>query len=118
MIKAYLKLSLVRVAKSSENPKVRTIGICAGSGSSVLAPVKADVYFTGEMSHHELLAANAAGTSVILVEHSNSERGYLQQVLQPRLQSLLRVDQGLGTQSDVDVQVAVSNLDRDPIDIC
>jgi putative NIF3 family GTP cyclohydrolase 1 type 2 len=29
-------------------------------------PSTADLYFTGEMSHHEVLAAIAKGTSVVL----------------------------------------------------
>jgi putative NIF3 family GTP cyclohydrolase 1 type 2 len=45
----------VRVARlgSFEQP-IKSIGICAGSGASVLrgAP-NADLWFTGEMSHHE-----------------------------------------------------------------
>ena len=36
-----------------------------------------DVLLTGEMSHHEVLAANAEGKHVILSDHSNTERGYL-----------------------------------------
>lgn len=35
-------------------------------GSSVLGGVQADVFFTGEMGHHDVLAALAQGTSVIL----------------------------------------------------
>ena len=35
-------------------------------GSSVLLPATADLYFTGEMSHHDILAALAKNTSVIL----------------------------------------------------
>uniref|UniRef100_UPI00398F1DD7 NIF3-like protein 1 isoform X2 n=1 Tax=Pristiophorus japonicus TaxID=55135 RepID=UPI00398F1DD7 len=31
----------------------------------------------GEMSHHEVLDAVAAGTTVVLCEHSNTERGFL-----------------------------------------
>jgi len=50
--------------------------------------MEVDLFLTGEMSHHEILAANAQGTSVILCEHSNSERGYLKQVLQPKLEVL------------------------------
>ncbi|KAJ3729098.1 NGG1p interacting factor 3 [Lentinula guzmanii] len=56
---------------------VETIAICAGSGGSVFAGKEADVYFTGEMQHHEVLSAIAAGTNVILCGHTNTERGYL-----------------------------------------
>ena len=74
---------------------VSTVAICAGSGGSMLLGVDADVYFTGEMSHHEVLAAVQGGHNVILCEsfdtlarqmyltashiggHTNTERGYL-----------------------------------------
>ena len=46
--------------------------ISSSKGSSVLGNVKADLYLTGEMSHHEVLAAVENGTHVILVEHTNS----------------------------------------------
>jgi putative NIF3 family GTP cyclohydrolase 1 type 2 len=77
------------------------------------------------MSHHELLEgiiyyikikANANGVTVVLVEHSNSERGYLSQVLMPRLQSLLRMDQGLDQANDIEIEVICSCLDKDPIE--
>jgi putative NIF3 family GTP cyclohydrolase 1 type 2 len=47
------------------------------SGATVLEHAKADLYFTGEMTHHQFLAATAQGTSVIVCRHSNTERGYL-----------------------------------------
>ena len=33
------------------------IAICAGTGVSMLFGVDTDVYFTGDMPHHEVLAA-------------------------------------------------------------
>ncbi|KAF8551094.1 NGG1p interacting factor 3 [Imleria badia] len=68
--------------------EVRTVAICAGSGGSVLDGVDADVYFTGEMSHHEVLAAVAAGRYVVLCGHTNTERGYLP-ILASKLSSTL-----------------------------
>lgn len=56
----------VRVAEASKDHVIQTVAICAGSGSSVLNPVKADLFLTGEMGHHDVLAAVAQGTSVIL----------------------------------------------------
>ena len=49
-----------------ERKMVSTVAICAGSGGSMLLGVDADVYFTGEMSHHEVLAAVQSGHNVIL----------------------------------------------------
>jgi putative NIF3 family GTP cyclohydrolase 1 type 2 len=34
---------------------VGSVAVCAGSGASVLAGVAADLFVTGEMSHHEVL---------------------------------------------------------------
>ena len=45
-------------------------------------------------------------------EHSNTERGYLTKVLKPHLEKLLREDG-----SDEAVEVVVSSIDRDPLDI-
>ena len=87
----------------SEKSEIKTVAVCAGSGASVLCGVKADLYLTGEMSHHEVLDAACKGTHV-LCDYSNTERGFLK-VIQGRL-----VDK-LATK----VQVIVSEVDRDPL---
>lgn len=84
---------------------VTTIGVCAGSGATLLANVRCDLWLTGEAGHHDVLAAIEAGTSVILCEHSNSERGYLQAKMLPELQAMF------GNQ----VEISVSQVDRDPL---
>ncbi|KYO33615.1 NIF3-like protein 1 [Alligator mississippiensis] len=65
-IKNYLKLSYVRLAlgvgKTLES-QIRTAAVCAGSGRSVLQGVEADLYLTGEMSHHEVLDVVGNGIS-------------------------------------------------------
>lgn len=58
------------------------------------------------MSHHEVLDAVEKGTSVILSEHSNSERGFLA-VFRERL--LLRLPDS--------VAVVLSKSDRDPLEV-
>ena len=80
--------------------------MCAGSGASVLAGCQADLWITGEMSHHEVLDAVHGGTSVILCEHSNTERGYLKEFAK-KLTGLL----------DNQVEVVVSEKDCDPLKI-
>ena len=85
---------------------------CPGSGASVLAPARScDLWLTGEMSHHELLDAAHAGVSVILAEHSNSERGFLRDKLKERVERALNRDDGEA------VTVTVSEEDRDPVQI-
>lgn len=108
-MKSHLGLSHLRLALGSGQTLESTVGsvaVCAGSGVSVLIGVKADLYITGEMSHHEVLDAVAKGTSVILSDHSNSERGYLT-VFRERL--AVRLQEG--------ITVVVSKADRDPLEV-
>ncbi|KAJ2752744.1 hypothetical protein IWQ56_006699 [Coemansia nantahalensis] len=120
-VKRHLGLAHIRVARAEchgdsaaggQQKLVSTVAICAGSGASVVGPAKADVYLTGEMGHHDLLAAVAKDTSCILAEHSNSERGYLRAVLAARLQQELDADA-----SDSPTSIVVSDCDRDPVTI-
>ena len=85
--------------------KVASIGVCAGSGGSVLAGVNVDLIITGEMSHHECLDFVSGGVSVILADHSNTERGYLP-VVKQKLENLLD-----------GVNIIVSTVDKDPLQI-
>jgi dinuclear metal center YbgI/SA1388 family protein len=104
-IKSYLGLQRVRVATANEG-EIHTIALCAGAGGSVLETVTADLYVTGEMRHHDVLAAGERGTSVILCEHTNTERGFLG-VWQQRLQADLPAS----------VEVVVSGADAEPLQI-
>ncbi|KAH8403196.1 hypothetical protein KR222_007270 [Zaprionus bogoriensis] len=83
---------------------VHTVGICAGSGGSVLRGLQVDLVITGEMSHHELLDFNHNGATVLLCNHSNSERGYLREFL-PKLNERL---QGA-------CELFISEKDKDPL---
>ncbi|XP_027019091.2 NIF3-like protein 1 [Tachysurus fulvidraco] len=108
-VKKHLGLPYLRLAlgnHKSLDSVVKSVAVCAGSGASVLQGVKADLYITGEMSHHEVLDAVSKGTSVILSEHSNSERGFLP-VFKERLTARL---------SD-SVRVIISQKDKDPLQV-
>lgn len=85
---------------------MRSVAVCAGSGSSVLRGTGADLWLTGEMSHHDVLDATHQGASVILTDHSNSERGFLKK-LQPRLHELFSKE----------INVVISEKDKDPLEI-
>jgi len=90
-IKRHLNLAEIQVGYAPTSSKaIQNVAICAGSGGSMLLGRDADVYFTGEMSHHEVLAAVAAGKHVILCGHTNTERGYL-----PILAAKLRAELSL-----------------------
>ncbi len=89
-VKKHLNIGYVRVAPANgvdERSIVKTVGLCAGAGGSVCQEAIAkgcEVYITGEMTHHQVVAALARGCSVILTGHTNSERGFL-----PTLKNLL-----------------------------
>ncbi|PBK82628.1 NGG1p interacting factor 3 [Armillaria gallica] len=104
-IKQHLGLSQVQVGYPSVTGDVRTVAVCARSGGSMLVGRDADVYLTGEMCHHEVLASVAAGKHVILCGHTNTERGFLS-VLAERLRKEIQVD-GL--------EVIVSQKDACPL---
>ncbi|HEU4417856.1 MAG TPA: Nif3-like dinuclear metal center hexameric protein, partial [Planctomycetota bacterium] len=73
--KRHFGVSSLQVARPDRTRSaVRSVAVAAGAGGSVLRGVAADVFVTGEMSHHDALAAVAAGTSVVCAGHSNTER--------------------------------------------
>lgn len=130
-------------SRSIDDIQIQTVGMCPGSGSGVLlrGDTIPDLLLTGEMSHHEALAATERGSVVISLSHSNSERGYLRAVMQNKLlrelsmawksdrEEALRAIQdsakqggaapakAAGIYEDVEVDVSVSEADRDPYGI-
>lgn len=93
-VKKHLGLQDVQIAPTPLRPegaKVTRIGLCPGAGASLAdaaAREGCDLFITGEMKHHEVLAANALGLSILLAGHSNTERGYLPK-LAARLNEML-----------------------------
>ncbi|KAJ0115956.1 UPF0135 protein [Diaporthe amygdali] len=90
--------------------RVQSAAVCAGSGWDVLKSCAVDVLVTGEMSHHNALRATMEGKLVITVFHSNSERAYLRQRMQPALEAELH-------RTGVEAQILVSEEDKDPFEI-
>jgi len=91
-----------------EDRLLSTVAMCAGSGSSMLdraLQAGADVFLTGEMSHHDALRAAAAGITVVCTLHSNSERG----TMAPYADRIREEVPG--------IEVTVSASDRDPYNI-
>lgn len=90
-LKAHLDRSRIRYALSPEhedaNHAFTTIGVVPGSGGSMYERALAEgceIFITGEMTHHNILAARQSGLSILLAGHTNTERGYL-----PRLKARL-----------------------------
>lgn len=98
------------VGATIASTKVRSFAVCAGSGYDVLKGEDVDLLVTGETSHHSALRAVQQGRTLVQVFHSNSERGYLREVLRPRLQAELR-------RSCPEAEVVVSEYDRDPFSV-
>lgn len=97
---------------------IRTVGVCPGSGSSVLMKANPlpDLLFTGELSHHDALAAIERGSAVVTVFHSNSERGYLHDRMRDQLEVAIKEHlREAGAEEEFQgFEVLVSQKDRDP----
>ena len=105
--KQHLSLKRLDVAVAHDAPsKYTRIGICAGAGGSLLQEAikqGCEMFFTGEMRHHDVLSAQAQGCTVVLAGHTNTERGYLRP-LRKKLSDSLQ-----------DVTVNVSRRDAHPL---
>jgi dinuclear metal center YbgI/SA1388 family protein len=115
--------------RNIEDIEIRSVGICAGSGGSMLSPLDVDLLFTGELDHHAALAAIEQGRVVISLFHSNSERGFLADVLRSQLEEAVQEEwanlreeekdnemlQEALAEDDFDIEV--SEVDRDPYGI-
>lgn len=105
-LKKHLELPYLRVAAAEahlDGAPIKSVAVCPGAGGSLFEGVRGvDLLLTGEMRHHDVLAHRAGGASVILSDHTNTERGYL-----PRLASRLK--------AAVDVEVICSAVDADPL---
>lgn len=81
--------------KQASEMMISSIGICAGSGGHLFSGMEkvgeeVDLLFTGELSHHEALAAIEKGKCVICLFHSNTERGFLHSVLKGQLETTIK----------------------------
>lgn len=84
---------------------IETAAVCAGSCGKILNTVIAegcDLYLTGELKHHQALAASEAGLSCLCLSHSNSER-FVLKILARKLKKRLE-----------NVKIHISKKDTDP----
>jgi dinuclear metal center YbgI/SA1388 family protein len=105
-LKTFLKRDRVRYALAFDDRPVTRIGVVAGSGESLSKIARTEgceVFVTGEMKHHEVMGALNAGMSVILGNHTSTERGYL-----PRLATWM-------SEVAPELRVVVSTVDQDPL---
>lgn len=67
--------------ETKENRRVRTAAVCPGSGGSTIKEAldcKADVYISGDISHHEGIDAVACGMAVIDAGHYGIEHIFME----------------------------------------
>lgn len=84
---------------------VMTAAVCAGSCGHIVNQViaaKTDLYVTGELKHHQALAAQEAGLTCLCLSHTVSERFILKKFAQ-QLKKMLK-----------QVKIMVSRKDADP----
>lgn len=88
-----------------QNRLVRRAAVCAGSCGKIINSViaaRADLYLTGELKHHQALAAQEAGLTCICLSHTVSERFILKKFTK-QLQKKIKT-----------VKINISKKDSDP----
>ncbi len=77
-VKQHLGVDVLDVAVPDGVKHIKRIGVCAGSGGSLLAKAgQIDAFLTGEMRHHDVLSAKGRDVMVMLAGHTQTERPYL-----------------------------------------
>ena len=91
-VKSVFGIPFVTVFGDAESPaKLRTAAICPGSGGSTIGEAlagQAEVYITGDISHHEGIDAVACGMAVIDAGHYGIEHifmGFMEKYLKEKL---------------------------------
>jgi dinuclear metal center YbgI/SA1388 family protein len=114
-IKQHTGLRYVRFAECASHRHeggqlVRTVAVCAGAGGGLFEKVHdVDFFLTGEMRHHDVLAKNASGASVVLCDHTNTERGFLPTYRDRILAELAETPTAL--------EILIAESDKDPLEI-
>ncbi len=100
---------LVRGRGPTASTRISRVAVAAGSCGSIFrsaVEAGAELYLTGEMRHHDALAAAAAGLHVVALCHSNSERI-----------ALANLAETLTERIEDDVELFISERDADPFTI-
>jgi dinuclear metal center YbgI/SA1388 family protein len=92
--------------------RLERVGVVPGAGAALAEAAQLDrcqVFITGEMKHHEVVALTASGVSVLLGGHTATERGYLPHLAR-RLSSLVPGVEFLTSAADHDPLTLVTEL--------
>jgi dinuclear metal center YbgI/SA1388 family protein len=110
MILKKIKMATGASVAGIVGPKERTVkkaAVCAGSCGKIIMTViaeKCDLYLTGEIKHHQAMAAADAGLTVVCLSHTVSERFILKKVAK-ELQKEIK-----------NVKISISKKDKDPFE--
>ena len=88
-----------------EKRLVRKAAVCAGACGKLIFNViaaKADLYLTGELKHHQALAAQEAGLTCLCLSHTVSERFVLKKLAKQLQRQLPKI------------RIQISRKDKDP----
>ena len=67
--------------------RIKRVALCTGSGASMIADVKADLFLTGDIKYHDAMEAKALCLNMIDIGHFESER-FFGKILAPDLKNL------------------------------
>jgi dinuclear metal center YbgI/SA1388 family protein len=107
LVKRRLGADRLEVSIPQSLKQVQHLGVCVGAGGALLPPAHAgglEAFITGEMRHHDVLAAQQRGVMVVLAGHTQTERPYL-----PVYRKRILVSGGGG------VEWLISKADRAPL---
>lgn len=110
-MKKLLKQETFRLALANGktiDDKVGVLAVGAGGGFGLLNNTIGDFVISGELTHHEILHETHRGTSILLTDHSNTERGFIH-VFKKQFLELL-------DKNNEKVDILISEADRDPIE--
>ncbi|CAF0721474.1 unnamed protein product [Brachionus calyciflorus] len=110
-LKDLFKMKTFRLALANGktlDSEVKVLAVGAGSASKLLNNVNADLIITGEFAHHEILHETHRGVSLIVTDHSNTERGY-RECFKRKFTDLLK-------KYNENVEILISEVDRDPLE--
>lgn len=109
-MKTLLNQKTFRLALANDkslDDMVGVLAVGAGSGQGLLNNTIADFIITGELTHHDILHETHRGTSVLITDHSNTERGFINVFKKRFNEALLKKNE--------QVEILVSEFDHDPI---
>jgi len=78
------RVEIIGMKKDKENKLIKTVALCAGSGSSFMRlaqRVGADVFVTGEIKYHDALMADWLDIDIVTVGHFYSEIPVLKELI-------------------------------------